>query len=82
MSGFEHYAEELASLDREIGHYATLCGVDLADHAAIAACTREVHDSWPEDKPRQTLRGLLILRMKLETEMLEQGLRPTELKGW
>lgn len=82
MSGFEHHVEELAALDREIVHYAALCGVDLADHAAIEACTRVKHDNWPDDKARQTLRGLLILRVKLETEMLEQGLKPAPLKGW
>lgn len=82
MSGFEHYGKELAELDREIVHYAAVCGIDLADHAAIKACLELAHETWAEDKARQTLRGLLMLRMKLETEMLEQGMTPGELKGW
>ena len=82
MSGFEHYGKELAELDREIVHYAAVCGVDLADHAAIKTCLELAHETWAEDKARQTLRGLLMLRMKLETEMLERGMAPNELKGW
>lgn len=73
MSGFEHYADELAQLDREILVYAGLCHVDLANQGELRRCLAEVHDHWPEDKARQSLRGLLQLRMKLETEMLEQG---------
>ena len=82
MSGFEHYSKELADLDHEIVHYAAVCGVDLADHAAIKACLELAHETWAEDKARQSLRGLLLLRMKLETEMLGQGMTPGELKGW
>ena len=82
MSGLEHYGEELAALDREIIHYAAVCGVDLADHAAIHACINAPHETWAQDKARETLRGLLLLRIKVETEMLEQGMSPGELKGW
>lgn len=73
MSGFEHYQEELAGLDHEIRHYAAVCGVDLADRGAVAACLLLHHDNWADDKARQTLRGLLVLRIKLETEMVEYG---------
>lgn len=79
MSGFEHYRDELANLDHEIAHYAMACGVDLGDRAAIDYCLAHPHASWAEDKARQTLRGLLILRIKLETEMLEQGIDPNTL---
>lgn len=82
MSGFEHYTEELAGLDREIVQYAALCGVDLANHAAIDECLRHPHEGWAEDKARQTLRGLLMLRIKLETEMITEGMTPEPLKGW
>jgi len=82
MSGFEHYGNELAALDREIVHYAAVCGVDLAGHAAIQACINAPHDTWAADKARETLRGLLLLRIKVETEMLELGMAPLELKGW
>ena len=60
MSGFENYERELAGLDHEILHYAALCGVDIADHAAIRACIDQPHEDWSHDKARETLRGLLI----------------------
>lgn len=73
MSGFEHYERELAELDREIHHYAAICGIDLASRHEIERCLQEHHDGWAADKARQSLRGLLVLRIKLEVEMLEQG---------
>lgn len=82
MSGFENYGQELAELDREILHYAALCGVDIADHAAIHACIKQPHESWAADKARETLRGLLILRIKIEEEMLAIGQQPPALGGW
>lgn len=82
MSGFDSHADELAALDREILHYAGLCGVDIADHAAIHACLAIHHDDWPADKARESLRGLLLLRIKIESEMLRLGMAPPELGGW
>lgn len=82
MSGFENFGRELSELDREITHYAVICGVDLADHAAIHACINAPHESSAADKARETLRGLLMLRLKVETEMLEQGITPPTLQGW
>jgi hypothetical protein len=82
VSGFENYGEELANLDREILHYAALCGVDIADHAAIRACIDQPHESISADKMRETLHGLLILRIKIEEEMLGIGQKPPELAGW
>jgi hypothetical protein len=82
MSGFENYRNELAEIDREIVHYAALCGVDLSDRAAIKACIAQPHDDWAHDKARETLRGLLILRVKIEEEMLGLGQQPPELAGW
>jgi hypothetical protein len=79
MSGFEHYDRELRELDKEIHHYAALCHVDLIQHHEIEACLRQRHDGWAADKARETLRGLLILRIKLETEMIEQGFSPQPL---
>lgn len=73
MSGFEHYHRELADLDHEIRHYAAVCGVDLANRGEIEACLRVHHDTWAADKARETLHGLLILRIKLETEMIALG---------
>ncbi len=82
MSGYDNHYERLAALDREILHYAALCGVDVADHAAIHHCLAQHHDGWPADKPRETLQGLLLLRLKVEAEMLRLGMPPPALGGW
>lgn len=74
MSGFEHYERELRDLDHEIHRYAAICGVHLANRYEIDACLRDHHDSWADDKARESLQGLLILRLKLEAEMIETGL--------
>lgn len=79
MSGFENYPKELADLDHEIRHYAAVCGVDLANLGEIEACLHIHHDSWADDKARETLHGLLILRIKIETEMIELGMSPPPL---
>jgi len=79
MSGFEHYDRELAELDHEIRRYAAICGVDLAKRHEIDACLRDHHQEWPDDKARESLQGLLILRIKVEAEMLELGFSPPPL---
>ena len=80
MSGYEHYNEELANLDHEILRYAAICGIDLHNKHEIEACLSIHHDSdWAHDKARETLRGLLVLRIKLETEMVATGLSPAPL---
>ena len=79
MSGFEHYERELLNLDHEILHYASVCGVNLANSHEMAACLRDYHDNWSDDKARESLHGLLLLRLKVETEMIEQGLTPPSI---
>lgn len=79
MSGLEHYDRELASLDSEIHRYALICGVDLANHYEVEACLNRPHADWADDKARESLQGLLMLRIKVETEMLEEGLTPSPL---
>lgn len=79
MSGFEDYARELAEVDHEIRHYAAVCGVSLANRYEIDACINVHHGSWAEDKARENLHGLLMLRIKVETEMLELGFSPPPL---
>ena len=79
MSGFEHYDRELMDLDNEIRRYAAICGVNLANRHEVEACLRNHHASWADDKARESLEGLLILRIKLETEMLELGFSPAPL---
>lgn len=79
MSGFEHYERELADLDHEIHRYAAICGVNLANRHEIDACLANHRDSWAADKARENLQGLLVLRIKLEAEMVELGLAPPPL---
>ena len=79
MSGFENYDQELAELDHEIRHYAAICGVDLSNRYEIDACLRHHHATWADDKARESLHGLLALRIKVETEMLELGFSPPPL---
>jgi hypothetical protein len=79
MSGFEHYDRELAELDHEIRHYAAICGIDLANRYEIETCIGQPHEGWVADKARENLHGLLVLRIKLEAEMLEQGFSPQPL---
>lgn len=79
MSGFENYERELADLDHEIRHYAAVCGVNLDNSGELKACFLEHHESWVSDKARTSLHGLLILRIKLESEMLGEGMVPPSL---
>lgn len=79
MSGFEHYDRELADLDSEIHRYAVASGVDLSNRYELEQCMHEHHGGGADDTARESLRGLLILRLKLETEMLELGFRPKPL---
>ena len=79
MSGFEHYDRELQELDNEIHRYAALCRVNLSNRPEVQACLRQHHDGWAEDKARASLRGLLVLRIKLEAEMVELGFSPPPL---
>ena len=79
MSIFEHYERELRDLDHEIHRYAMICGVNLARRDEIEACLGDHHDAWAEDKARESLGGLLVLRIKLEAEMIELGLSPPPL---
>jgi len=79
MSGFEHYDRELRDLDNEIHRYAAVCGVNLANRHEVEACLRNHHDDWASDKARESLNGLLLLRIKLETEMIGLGFSPPSL---
>jgi len=79
MSGFEHYDRELRDLDSEIHRYAAICGVNLANRHEVDLCLRNHHADWVADKARESLEGLLILRIKLETEMIALGFSPPPL---
>ena len=74
MSGFEHYDAELAELDHEIRHYAAVCGIDLAHAFEVKSLMEKSNESWGDDKARQSLQGLIFLRMKIEAEMIGEGL--------
>lgn len=79
MSGYEHYDRELRDLDSEIHRYAAICGVNLANRHEVEACLRVHHGDWVADKASESLKGLLILRIKVETEMVELGFSPPPL---
>lgn len=79
MSGFEHYDREVRELDHEIHRYAAICGVDLANRYEVDRCLSQHHETWASDKARESLKGLLILRIKVEAEMIEQGYSPPPL---
>jgi len=53
--------------------------VSLANSQEIIYCLANQHDTWSSDKARQNLKGLLSLRIKLETEMITQGFTPLPL---
>lgn len=73
MSGFENYREEIARIDQEIRHHAAVCGVDPDDRGAMERATINHRQAPSPDLAWENLRGLLILRLKVETEMIELG---------
>lgn len=73
MSGFEHYQQEIDTLDREIRHYAAVCRVSPENRGEMEVFLRQQQESPIANQARDTLRGLLALRLQLETEMLEFG---------
>ena len=76
MSGFEHYTQELHDIDHEIARWAVACGIDPADSAQIELCRKEHRTIHGADHSHENLRGLLLLRLKLEAEMIELGMVP------
>ena len=79
MSGFEHYSRELAEVDREIRNLAIASGIDLRDRVAVRACLDGHAEGVAANHARETLYGLLQLRLRIETEMLELGITPPEI---
>jgi len=82
MSGFEDYQEEFAKLDAEIAHYVAICALPIkapADRVDIEALLRHTPATNGQQRPRETLQALLVLRINLETEAIEQGHSPPEL---
>ena len=70
MSLFENYPREMSEMDQQVRHYAAICGIDPADRPALDLV---MHDH-ASTGARATLRGLLILRLKVEAGMLDAGL--------
>ncbi len=79
MSGFEHYHQEISNLDHEIRHYAAITDVHLENRFELEQCMNPAPGSVISGSPLETLRGLLILRLKVEAEMVEQGMLPPPL---
>lgn len=72
MSLFEHYPQELHDMDAQVRHYAAICGLDHQNETEIQAVVTD----HAATGARATLRGLLILRMKVQAGMMEAGLTP------
>ena len=83
MSGFEDYQHELAGIDAQIAHYAAICGLSIDKPATrndIEALLQALPAQHGPGNAHQTLQALLILRIRLETEMAELGYDPPELR--
>ena len=70
MSLLENYPHELHDMDQQVKHYAAICGLDPEDKAVMDQCLHD-HDA---KGAKATLRGLLILRLKVEAGMMGAGL--------
>ncbi len=76
MSGFEHYDEELAALDKRIGRLALLCRADLSDQSVIIHLIKGQFDACPDPHAidaahLQELRALLMMKYKIETSCVD-----------
>ncbi len=72
MSLFENYPRELHELEAEIRHYGAICSIDVTNKIILE---QVVHDHQATGA-RGTLRALLILKMKVETGMIDAGMTP------
>lgn len=72
MSALEHYREDFDAIDLEIKRTALTAGIDLRDAHRIAELLQTPHSVNGHNRldARERLRGLIILRTKLETERL------------
>lgn len=72
MSELEHYPDDFNAINREILRAALVAGIDLNDEHAIRELLQHPveHADTPRSRARERLRGLLLLREKLETEEL------------
>lgn len=81
MSGFEDYQHQFSGLDTQIAHFVAICGLPLqgsANREEIEALLRQ-HSGAGLERARDELQALLILRIRLETEMIELGYDPPVL---
>ena len=72
MSALEHYREDFDAIDLEIKRAALAAGIDLKDAQRIAELLQTPHTANGRHRlnARERLRGLIILRTKLETDRL------------
>lgn len=70
MSLFEHYPQEIHEIEAQIRHYAAICGLEAGDQTALNAV---IHDHTASGA-RETLRALLILKLKVEASMMDAGI--------
>lgn len=82
MSGFEDYRQEFVDLDAQIASYVAICALPVEkplNRADIEALLHQRPVTTGLERACETLQALLILRIRLETEMIEQGCEPPEL---
>lgn len=76
MSLFAQYPQELEDMERQVRRSAAACGINPDDQAALETC---LHDHAAKGA-RATLRAMLILRMKVQADMMSAGLSLTPKK--
>lgn len=72
MSLMANYPHELRELERQIRNYAAICGVEAENAREL---DEVIHDRNATGT-RETLRALLILRLKVEAGMMDVGFTP------
>lgn len=83
MSGFEDYQQEIVDLDKQIAHYVAICDLRFEkplNRDDIEELLHRLPAGNGLERASQALQALLILRIRLETEMIEQGFEPPELR--
>ena len=73
MSGLEHYDDELFALDQKIMRLAISCGIDLAQNNVIVSLIKGDYSvcSRGDNPKRETLRGLLMMKYKIEKDCVD-----------
>ena len=76
MSELDHFGREIRELDERIGRLALICGADISRSAVVAALIKGqfdicVHKNDLSKAKLMELRGLLMLKYKVETDCVD-----------